>query len=72
MARKAYGLLINYEFCTGCGTCEMACSVEHDIPIGRYGIQMATIGPWQIDKKNWQLDTVPIPHRRVRPVRQAR
>ena len=39
----------------------MACSVEHDIPIGRYGIQMATIGPWQIDKKNWQLDTVPIP-----------
>lgn len=61
MAEKAYGLLINYEFCTGCGTCEMACSVEHDIPIGRYGIQMATIGPWQIDKKNWQLDTVPIP-----------
>lgn len=45
MAEKAYGLLINYEFCTGCGTCEMACSVEHDIPIGRYGIQMATIGP---------------------------
>ena len=61
MAEKAYGLLINYEFCTGCGTCEMACSVEHDIPIGRYGIQMATIGPWQIDKKNWQLDTVPSP-----------
>ena len=65
MAEKAYGLLINYEFCTGCGTCEIACSVEHDIPIGRYGIQMATIGPWQIDNSAHS-------HRRVRPVRQAR
>ena len=43
---KAYGLLINYEYCTGCGTCEMACSVEHDIPI---------------EGKRWQNDIVPIP-----------
>ena len=42
MAEKAYGLLINYEYCTGCMSCEMACSVEHDIPVGQYGIKMAT------------------------------
>lgn len=58
---KAYGLLINYEYCTGCGTCEMACSVEKDIPIGRYGIKMAEVGPWEYDKKKWQNDIVPIP-----------
>ena len=61
MADKAYGLLINYEYCTGCMTCEMACAVEHDIPVGQYGIKMEEVGPWQIDKKNWQLDYVPIP-----------
>lgn len=58
---KAYGLLINYEYCTGCGTCEMACSVEHDIPIGRYGIKMAQVGPYPIEGKRWQNDIVPIP-----------
>ena len=61
MAEKAYGLLINYEYCTGCMSCEMACAVEHDIPVGQYGIKMEEIGPWQIDKKHWQLDYVPVP-----------
>ena len=55
MAEKAYGLLINYEYCTGCMSCEMACAVEHDIPVGQYGIKMEEIGPWKIDKKHWQL-----------------
>lgn len=59
--KKAYGLLINYEYCTGCGTCEIACSVDKDIPIGRYGIKMAEVGPWEIEHKKWQNDIVPIP-----------
>lgn len=58
---KAYGLLINYEYCTGCKSCEMACSVEHDIPIGRFGIKMEQIGPWLYGDKKWQNDMVPIP-----------
>lgn len=58
---KTYGLLINYEYCTGCGTCEVACSVEKNIPIGRYGIKMAEVGPWEIEPKKWQNDIVPIP-----------
>jgi len=61
MADKAYGLLINYEYCTGCKSCEMSCSVEHDIPIGRFGIKVEQVGPWQISKKQWQNDYVPIP-----------
>lgn len=33
-----YGLLINYEYCTGCHSCEVACQQEHAYPAGKYGI----------------------------------
>ncbi len=26
--------LIDYEFCTGCQSCEVACKEEHDFPVG--------------------------------------
>ena len=32
------GLLIEYEYCTGCHSCEVACQQEHDHPVGRNGI----------------------------------
>ena len=38
MAKK--GLLINYEYCTGCHTCEVACKQEHGYPAGRWGIMV--------------------------------
>jgi len=59
MARN--GLLIDYEYCTGCHSCEVACSMENNIPIGQWGIKIAEIGPWQISKDKWQLTYVPIP-----------
>ena len=58
---QAYGLLINYEYCTGCKSCEMACSVEHDIPIGQFGIKVEQVGPWQLPNGKWQNDMVPVP-----------
>jgi Fe-S-cluster-containing dehydrogenase component len=36
MAKK--GLLINYDYCTGCHSCEVACKQEHGYPAGRWGI----------------------------------
>lgn len=27
---KAYGILVDYEFCTGCRACEVACCQEYD------------------------------------------
>jgi Fe-S-cluster-containing dehydrogenase component len=33
-----YGLLINYDYCTGCHSCEVACQQEHDFPAGKNGI----------------------------------
>jgi Fe-S-cluster-containing dehydrogenase component len=32
------GLLIDYNYCTGCHTCEVACQQEHDFPAGKNGI----------------------------------
>jgi len=59
MAR--YGLLIDYEYCTGCHSCEVACQMEHDLPVGKYGIQLAEIGPWQIEGDKWQYAYIPVP-----------
>lgn len=59
MANKA--ILIDYEYCSGCQTCMMACQVEKKLPIGRYGITVNTIGPWEIDPASdtWQYDYIP-------------
>ena len=39
MTRK--GLLIDYEYCTGCHTCEVACKQENDLPVGVFGIKLS-------------------------------
>jgi len=55
------GLLIDYEFCTGCHTCEMACKVEKGFPVGQWGIKLAEIGPWQKLDGTWEWNYVPLP-----------
>ncbi len=37
------GLLIEYEYCTGCHSCEVACKQEHHFPIGVGGIKLNEI-----------------------------
>jgi Fe-S-cluster-containing dehydrogenase component len=61
MDTARYGLLIDYEFCTGCHTCEVACKMEYGLPTGKYGIKIAEIGPWQITDDKWQLSYIPVP-----------
>lgn len=55
------GLLIQYQFCTGCHSCEVACQMEHKLPVDQWGIKLAQIGPWQISEEKWQYEFVPIP-----------
>jgi Fe-S-cluster-containing dehydrogenase component len=43
--KPKYGLLIDYEFCTGCFSCVVACKQEHDLPAGEWGIHVIEIGP---------------------------
>lgn len=55
------GLLIHYEFCTGCHSCEMACKVELGLPHGQWGIQLTQLGPRQIGEDKWEYTFIPVP-----------
>ncbi len=35
-----YGMLIDYDYCTGCHTCEVACQQENSYPVGKNGIRV--------------------------------
>lgn len=61
MAGNDYGLLINYEYCTGCHSCEVSCQMEHDLPVNRWGIKVYKVGPWEIEDGKFQYDFVPVP-----------
>lgn len=56
MARK--GLCIEYEYCTGCMSCVVACKQEHGYPVGKGGIQITEVATELPDKK-LRLDFVP-------------
>lgn len=56
-----YGILIDYNWCTGCHTCEVACQMELGLPVGQYGIKIAELGPWEYAPETWQLSYVPMP-----------
>jgi Fe-S-cluster-containing dehydrogenase component len=58
MAKK--GLLINYEYCTGCHTCEVACQQEHNFPVGKCGIKV-TEYEYAAEKKPVAIDFLPFP-----------
>ena len=50
-----YGILIDTHWCTGCHTCETACQMENQLPVGQYGIKISEIGPWEYAPEKWQL-----------------
>lgn len=55
------GLLIDYEFCTGCHSCEMACKIEHGLDEGQWGIELTQLGPREIAPRKWEYRFVPVP-----------
>ncbi len=54
------GILVDYEFCTGCHTCEIACAVSHDLPNNRAGVVVHHEGAWEIAKDAWQDTYLPV------------
>lgn len=56
----AYGLLIDYEFCTNCGSCQVTCKEEHNYPVGKTGIKVMVDGPWKIDDVHYNFNNWPI------------
>ena len=61
MARK--GFLIDFEFCTGCHSCELACQQEKGLTFPNRGIVVTEVGPWPIDEATdtWQYAYCPVP-----------
>ncbi|MFH0917277.1 MAG: 4Fe-4S dicluster domain-containing protein [bacterium] len=57
MGRK--GLLIDYHYCTGCHSCEVACKQENGYPAGRWGIKVNEIVLETFDKV--EVDYLPFP-----------
>jgi Fe-S-cluster-containing dehydrogenase component len=53
------GLLIDYEFCTGCHSCEIACKQEHSYPAGKWGIRVNEIITQGAEKL--RIDYIPFP-----------
>lgn len=58
---KKHALLIDYKYCTGCHSCEIACRQEKAIKsLDEWGIKFAEFGPEKLDGK-WYWNYVPVP-----------
>ena len=47
MADKAMGMLVDYDYCTGCHSCEVSCKERFDMAEDEWGIKLADNGPWR-------------------------
>lgn len=56
MAR--HGLLVEYEYCTGCQSCVVACKQEHGHPVGKGGIKLNEI---YTQGERLRIDFLPFP-----------
>ena len=54
------GILVDYEWCTGCHTCEMACKVEKNLPDDQWGIKLTKVGPYNIQGDDWVWINFPV------------
>lgn len=58
---KEYGLLVDYEWCTGCHSCEVACQMENHLEAGKYGITVFEFGPQLDAEGKWEWTFLPMP-----------
>lgn len=54
------GILVDYEWCSGCHSCEMACQVEHKFEIGQGGVKLTKVGPYNVEGDEWVWINLPV------------
>ena len=52
---------MDYQYCSGCHACEVACKKEHDLPKGDFGIKVLVDGPRRCSDGVWEFDNIPVP-----------
>ena len=55
------GILVQYDFCTGCHACEVACKKEQDLGKGDFGIKVMEYGPAKKPDGRWDYFFLPVP-----------
>ncbi len=56
-----HALVIDYKYCTGCHSCEVACRQEKGISdVEQWGIRLAELGPERLGGE-WYWNYVPVP-----------
>lgn len=60
-SEKKLGMLVDYEYCTGCHSCEVSCKQRFELPDNEWGIKVAEQGPWKYGECDYEWDFVPIP-----------
>lgn len=55
------GILVDYNYCSGCETCILACQQERGFSEKEFGITVTKLGPFHIepDKKHYEYDFIP-------------
>lgn len=58
-----YGMLIDYQWCSGCHSCEVACKNEKDLSVEDklYGIKLQQIGPVELEDGKFEWNYIPTP-----------
>ena len=61
------GILVNYDMCTGCHSCEVACKKERSLSEGECGIKLCEVGPYEYrdaheatGKERWEWTWMPV------------
>jgi Fe-S-cluster-containing dehydrogenase component len=56
-----FGLMIDYEYCSGCKSCEVACKNQKELPLGQWGIKVLELGPWELGPRKFEWSYIPVP-----------
>ena len=56
-----YGMLVDWAWCTGCHSCEVACQTELELPVGQSGVVLQDMGHWPLEEggDEWQFGYLP-------------